>query len=310
MNASNVFTTDGRVLLTRAVQKSKLASWKVPLQVIGLVACTLAAIGAMSFEWEIMSRIFSYLAGAESEYWSPWIMGFSSLIIVLGLHFLAMKHPDHQALATLERIAGGLMLIFLIGIGLLLAAMLYQDGLGDILGEEISLPPLGDDIPTSSLGAMVWLDALMRNIGNPLATLAFSLGIGSLTLMSVFVTHNALNFGQQCFTNLFVRINMRKEDIQDLQTFLSAQHDYETMQQALLLCYRRDNETLLHDIADEALTAHHEGLAPTARALSDARLMARDIPFADKPNLDIKEMEKRLNALNATSYDDLIKLIK
>lgn len=308
MNQSDVFNFEANALLVKYVQLGKLASWKISLLMPAIVFSAVGAIGAMLFEYEIMYRVFFYLAGDDSEYWSPRVMGFSAFIVVLGLHFLGLKHPEHPALKTLERIAGGLMLIFIIGIGLLMAALLYSGGgIGDMLGDVIMLPPLGETAKLGGTGTMAWVDALMQQVGNPLATLAFCLGIGSLTLMSVFVTHSAMHSVQTMLSDLVLRLNTRRADIQDYSTFLDKQAQYQALQKQWLELLRRDDETLSSEIYDEALTAIADGIAPTKAALADARLMQRDMPFADKPNLNVKEMEKRIAVLDAITHQTITK---
>ncbi len=138
MSIPDIFSPQVSAVLEGYCQQSRKAAAVIPLYILSALFNGLITLGVMVFEYEILYRVFEYLAGDDSEYWTPAIMGMSSFILVIAIHYLAEQNKHHPALGFITKAAGVMSVVYLFGIGLLLALLVYLSG-GDIFTGDIAV---------------------------------------------------------------------------------------------------------------------------------------------------------------------------
>ena len=141
------------------------------------------------FEYHIMYSTFRQIAGDDNPFWSPPIMGFSALILVMAVHFFVEQSKNHPAVQFINAVVSKMVPVYLVGIGLLLAVLLYKFGLSAMLDTDHAKL----NMVTMKMEGQSWVSWVMTHIANPLAALVFSVGLGALAVVNVFVAHNALD---------------------------------------------------------------------------------------------------------------------
>ena len=272
---------------------------------------SVVALGVCAFEFEIFYRIFSYLAGEDSQFWTPWVMGCSSMILVVAIHTLALRNQDHPVVRIIRRIASTLIPIYLLGIGLLLAAMIYHDGLGDLMNSEDDFGTLLNELNTSpetDTQEGNWLIPIMEHITVPLATLLFSIGIGALAIINVFVGHHAMSTVQQTVTRISQCLSAYRADKEDFALFRQAHQDYDALQEKIDHATMEDDDALRQAIASDTLFQIEQAIAPAHKVLTQLTMdKSEKVSFIHQDNLNKTELEKFLKAIKTITLDTLIK---
>lgn len=303
MNASFVFSPAIAAQLEGFAQQSRKAAMMIPLFVLSIVGNGIVTVFVMAFEYEILYRIFHYLAGDESEYWTPAIMGLSSFILVIAIHYLAEKNKDNQSFAFISKAAGRLMIVYLFGIGLLLSVLLYLTG-GDIFSGEI-LRPYGDD------GASVgWMDRVTRYITMPVTGLVFSLGVGGLAIVSAFVADSAISKVKHAHYEITLRRQNWAMDKQDLATYRDAEHAYDAIAQERQANTPKDDDTLSHEVVTDTLLTITEALEPSLVTINNHALQHQAPDVLPRTALNIEQLQKAVKPLQAITTQTLLNALK
>jgi hypothetical protein len=156
----------------------------------GFAVTCLILLGVI--DWEVYFRIFQYMTDGE-DFWSPHLMACTPAIMLIGFHVLASQSPKHPVVRLVGALAGFFIVAFIVGGGLYIAAMLFQDA-GAPGQHALELPPLGGLPPAEESSAgQGWLDALFANVTSPVGVLTISLGIGGLSVVSVYAGHRLIS---------------------------------------------------------------------------------------------------------------------
>ncbi len=268
------------------------------------IAFALLALLVVAFESKIIYATFEMTFGTEDKVWKPWIMAFASLILVLAVHFIGQKNADHPVLQFVNRATALLIPIYLVGIGVLIVVTLYNGGLGEMLSsfdDDISLDALLAEESDSVL------DKMMTSILTPLAGSLFSIGIGSLAIVSVFVAHFALSQFEKRFEE-YSRLSQAVElDERDVSAYQAAKAEYESLQAQIdnLLLY--DDEIIREALADEVLLSIQDALEPTIKLINHNKYTHREADLLPPNQIDISALEKAIKPIQSINREDILK---
>lgn len=196
---------------------------------------SLITFGAVAYvEIEIIFRVFEALSdgeGGDEEYWSPHVMSLSALILIAAYHMLAESHPNSLIVKFITGAVKVLIPIYLLGVGLFIAGLLDPSALLD----DTSIPKPGE---VNIAAETTWFESLFTLLTSKGASIFFSVGLGSLAIVNIFVSHE-----------LIVRIQRNFERAQELFTKASnARKDLKIVHQT-----QREYAKLGNDLADASV---------------------------------------------------------
>jgi len=281
------------------------ASAKIPLLFAVSFFSAAIAIGLMLFEWELMVRVFTHIAGEDSEYWSPKIMGLAAFILVFAVHALAEQGKHTFVMRWLDKMAAIAVPIYLLGIGLLVAVLLYVDGgINDMLdGASYDFTQDLFEVDEPS-----WLSGLISETLSPLASVFFCAAIGMLAIMNVYAAHHALSKMKTSFEDALARRSAFRIESAIMKSYQKAKDRHAELRKSLASYTLQDDETLRADIATRALLVIEKANQQNEKALVEAQ--ARCEVFEPIPSIqpqpNTKELEKHVKAVRAITLHKLI----
>lgn len=303
MNPSKELFTPGELMQFEAIAKRNLmASAKAPLLIFYCMLQGLTFTAVFIIEWEIIYRVFDYLSGEGEGYWAPELMGCTAAIMIIGFHLLAESKPDNSAVRIVETAVQILIPVYLLGIGLLIAAILYGDGLGGL----VAMPPditLGMLVPEASETS--WLERVFAQITNPASVLTFSLGIGGLAIVNIFVAHQLLKKIKSNGADLFSRMTQAKETLKDCTIIKRAQKAYAELSNELEALEQRNDAAIRLMIATDVVSVISEALLPHKVALNEKALNPES-RFGKQGPIDTRLIAKNLAQIEAISLADVL----
>ncbi len=281
-------------------KKQKLVYLSLVIALSGAVG-----LGVILFEAHIVTSTFAFIFGEENQFWKPWIMGFASLILVLAVHLMARKNAHHPALQFINRAAGFLVPVYLLGIGALIMVTLYNGGLSEMLSaQDVTLD--FDGLLDANEQEDDWFTSLMAII-SPLAGLLFSLGIGSLAVVSVFVANSALTMTETKFSEAAEIYRNAKADQQDLEVYLQSQREYDTLQSDIDEAMMCDITDLQASLANEVYLTIQKALEPTLAFINKEKFTQRPTELAVPNTVNTQAIEKAIKPIQAITRADIIK---
>jgi hypothetical protein len=182
----------------RVREAAQKAAWLWVTYFMLVLRALLFALVA-TIEFELLYRTFQAISGKDNEYWSPALMACTGLIMLSAFHLLAAASDNNLAVKLVQRLTPYQIGLYLVGLGLLVAGVIYLDA-GSILLESTSAIVIGG-LPDSQPEAH-WLNAVFEEITNPLALAVFSFGIGGLAIVNLFVAHGLLQGMKAGFTKI------------------------------------------------------------------------------------------------------------
>ncbi len=299
---NELFTTEEMMRFQVARKKYIQAAAKAPLLVVMTLFSILALAVVGYSEWEIIYRVFDYLAGDTNEYWSPTLMGFTAATMIIGFHILAKSRPHNLAVRIVEQSVEILIPVYLFGMGLLIASILFADGLSNML--NIDMPALIGSIPeTIEQG---WIDTFFANVTNPLAVLAFSLGIGGLAIVNIFIAHKLLTIIATNIEDVFSRLSRANTAIKDYQDILNAHKEYSALSAELNDLLIKDDNYLRLIITNEAMSTISDALLPHKKWLQDCQYSSEFRFDESSRKVDPKQVAKDIAKIEAIRPQDIM----
>lgn len=148
-----------------------------------IILCTLGLVVIAFVEYHMIISLFGDLVEETETAFTPEIMALTALVMILGFHAMASRYPDHFAVRFIRDCPKFFIPLYLIGISLIIGGLIYDRGLLSILSEggELNTESLLEAVPSS------WTDWFIASVQNPVAALMFSLGIGGLAVVNIFV---------------------------------------------------------------------------------------------------------------------------
>lgn len=302
MTQSNDLFTPGEQMQHQALVKYALMDTaKVPLMMFYCALQVLALVAVTVIEWEIIYEVFVYLSGDGEGYWTPELMGCSAAIMIIGFHLLAKHHPQNIAVQIVEGAVQLLIPVYLIGIGVLIAAIIYADGISGMVSSlpELTLGGLPERAEAS------WVEVFFSDIANPGSALIFSLGIGGLAIINIFVAHRLLSLITQNFSDISGRITRSKQALKDHALIKKAQKNYAALSIQLEELESRNDAYIRAMIANDTIAAIGEALHPHKVWLSKQNL-DKSSRFEEQERTDISKISKEVSRIEAISLADVL----
>jgi len=278
------------------------AAAKVPLILLITFLCVIG-LGVVCYsEWEIIYRVFEALMGEDNRYWSPVLMGLTAATMIVGFHLLAKLKPQNIAVRIVESSVGILIPIYLFGIGILIACILFQEGLSDMLNVEI--PDIIGGLP--KVVEEGWLDAFFTHVTNPIAVMVFSLGIGGLAIVNIFVAHQLLTMITKNGTDAFDRLTLAKSAIGDHQITQRVQREYAAIGAELDELAMQDDQDIKLMITDEVMNTISDALLPHKKWLQNKQYSSEFRFGVQDQKVDTKKMAKDIAKIEAIRPQDVM----
>lgn len=301
-----LFRPDELMQCQAVVKRLSLATAKAPLLIFysAVQAVLLVTVGL--FEWEIVYQVFDYLAGETASgesagYWKPGLMALSALSVIVGFHLLAKVKPNNLAVRIVEAAVQVLIVLYLFGVGFLVATTLYADGLGEMVQvpEAWSLGTLAVPVEQG------WLDRVFEQVANPLSVLALALGLGGLAVINIFVAHRLLVLLGGNLADLVGRVSRLRAALKDHAIIRQAQRDYAGLGVKLDELDARDDTGLRLSIASRVIAVIADALLPHKVGLSE-RAHSDQSRFEANDPVDPKQLAKDIARIEAISLEDVL----
>jgi len=293
--------------LTETLDWTLYNAQKVPVKIVICVFSFLIIGVTLFLEGHLLFKLFENLSGDNQKYWSPEYMAISAGVIAIGFHILAREHPDSFAFRFVKKCTQFLIPIYLFGVGLIISGMIVGDGIGAILeGETLSWESANTE-PQENI-----LERLFAQISHPVATLAFSIGIGGFAIINIFVVHNFLQ-----------RIELESSiAMLAMTTYFAIKKDYALAMKCHEAYTENEFDIADHELqADEqyiadqqgaiALTAINTALAPHEELLKESQLKLNHQPdlIDTHTEIDTKQLEKFIAKIRALDLAGIKKIM-
>ena len=299
-----IFTDTEHQMFQALASKARVAMHAVPVLSISGMIQILLLIGIVAVDYVMFHEIFSYLSAGES-WWNPSVMACTAMVMLTGFHLLARRYSHNRLLKTMSYLAALTIAAFACGGGLYLAVIIYQDGLGDAVGSmQITLGGVTDTDIQSGL-----IDWTFEHINGPAATIILSLGIGGLTVVSLFAAHHLV----EAFWSNSREITMRRNHwcavAEQLRTINQCEEQNAALSHQLEELAGQDKTYWLEVIAAETADAIDDALTPHEQLLQLQSFGAADIRWETDSTMPTARVETTIQKIRAITLDDLRRAI-
>ncbi len=255
------FTQQDLMRFQTVLEMYRREAWKViPLKIKAIFQGLILAF-VVFVETHLVYRVFDYLSGDEGKYWSPEIMMLTSAIMIVGFHVLAINKPGNVAVRFVERCAGILIPIYAIGVALYLGIAIFEDSdSGFDLGAAPTLLGIAPEMPGQN-----WIDLIFENITSPLAKLGFSVGIGGLAIVNLYIAHSLLTMILANVDDIYARLSRARAAQTDYDIILRTQDQFSEVGADIADLEMRDETYFKDRIAGDVLVIKDEALSPHKR---------------------------------------------
>lgn len=302
MDKNELFTPADLMQFQIIVKREVSALKKIPLLILFLGMQTLILALVCLIEWEIIYEVFVYLSGDGEGYWAPELMGLTAAVMIVGFHLLAKSHPKNIAIRLVETIVQILIPLYLIGVGLMVAAIMYADGLGGMVDTTSSALSLGVLPQVEESG---WLDQFYSDIASPVSVLTLSLGIGGLAIVNIFVSHQLITKIGDNFADLLSCIARGREALKDQRIIKETQKSYTSLSIDLENLDTHDDHILRMKIGNEVMIVIADALLPHKIWLSEQTLDMNS-RFEEHKTIDTKQIAKDIAKIEAISFAEIL----
>jgi|GEM_PF-5758811 len=303
MNEENILFSVYLLKCFMLTLRNRIVSASVCPLILGFVVLQFAGLSILGFiEYEIIYRVFDYLDGGEG-YWSPSLMGLSAAIMIVGYHVLAERFPSNIAVRFIEGIVRILIPLYLIGAGLYIASMLFNDEIASMSANANVAIAIGQ-IP-EQVADRGWLEWLFSNVTSPLGVAGFSLGIGGLAIVNIFVAHFLLTQIKDNIGGIFMRLKSAKEAVGAYKDIKRAQREYAQASLDLGDLAVKNEAYLILQIASETLGIIADELIPHKIWLKDHQSKTTH-EFEQALPADPKQVAKDIAAIESITQAEII----
>ncbi len=294
-------------LAKKVGEAEKQARW-IPLRAsfIGVLGLNQFVLGFV--EYELAFQIFDYVASDES-YWSPHVMAFTGILMIIAFHVIASENPDHVAVRWVGRIAGLLIPVYAIGLGLLLAAILFSDGLSGMISVPGEFSLTVQEVTEAARGN--WLEWLFEQVTNPLAITVFALAVGGLAVVNLHLSHHLINRIARGVTDLYYRHTRLTEVLDGYAVVQRSQRRYQELAHERETIARIDDEALATELATDTLAVMQEALSPH-------KCLLKDLEYAPDPSRLVipeylppnpKQLARDIAKIDAVGVEEILKVL-
>lgn len=298
---SEIFNMSVLALLNQFMSKTRKAARKIPLFVISGCIFTLLCAAIIATEWVISYGLFSDLFGEDDAHISPFVMGFTTLIVVVAIHLLSNMSQSQFVVRVIDKLAEKLSIIYAVGMGMVLAMLLFVYFI-DLLPQPSPFP---FDTNEAFEQTRHWVNIVMEDYASPLAVMMFSIGAAAIVVINIFVVHHALHKAIHAFSAVSIRTKALKEDLADYMRFKSAHKTYQDGLAHYAQIKVCDEQRLKSQVAFDYLEAMESPLHQAKTKLQNYQLMNNPSLGMDAP-LDIKKLEQLIKSCESITEDALM----
>ena len=272
---------------------------KADLYFLVVWACLFGVALIFYVEYHMVTSLFGDLVEESETAFTPAIMALTAPVMILGFHALASYQPENLAVRFIRSCPKFFIPVYLIGIGLIIAGLIYERGILSLLNEgvELNVASLLEETPPS------WTEWFIQTINNPVAALLFSLGIGGLAVVNIFVADFLLHKIKDV-------LRSRRQIILGASEVLSAHKEliklvgrYDEIDFKLADLSRLDNGVLAEQQGLKALDVIHDELIHPKRNLLNAEHEQEPLEFfkaSSKPT-DLKPIRLAIEKIEAVN---------
>lgn len=301
-----LFTQEENLRFQFQLRRQLMSTARLPLLITFTALCAVT-LGFVAFvEWELIYQVFSYLIGDLEDSWSPALMACTGIIMVIGFHLLAKERPRNPASRFVGFAVAILIPVYLLGTGLLAAGVIYGDGLASMVKPEAQIV-IGQISEAVDNGV---IDSFFAHVTNPLAVITFSLGIGSLAIINIFVAHKLLGLVISNVSDIFEKAARAKGALSDYRIIQRTQKEYmDAVLEENELLMRDDNYICL-SIAGVVLSEISNALLPHRKWLKEHEYGRPSSRFEAGESVDPKQVAKDVAKIAAISQKDILNALK
>lgn len=296
-----IFTSQDHMGFEGIVSDAKQKSQATMMMSLFLVLASMLLLGLGIMDWEIYFRIFEHLSG-DDGYWSPHLMAFTGIVMMIAFHILAKHEPNHLVVHIVKWITGLIIIAFMIGGGLYISQMLYNDG----MGEPSDTPIVIGGVVQSEI-KQDWIETLFEKFTSPTAILTLSLGIGGLSIVALYVAHYLLHVIEKNISEIYSRLSTLRSVLALHQAIKRAESLYaDLITQEYELSFQ-DGEYWKHQIADEVLDEISKELMPHEQVLQEDKISMPNPLWEQTPTEDTKHITAMIKKIKAITLSDILK---
>jgi len=302
-NSMSLFIQSEHMVFEGIISEIKNKAKMVPLLILYSIASSLLLGFIGVIDWEIYFRIFEYLGG-DGGYWSPRLMAFSGIIMMIAFHILAKNQPKHVIVRIVAGLTGLIILSFIIGGGLNIASMLYNDGMGAT--PDVDIPVMIGEI-SQSVVQQGWIDTIFENVTNPVAILSLSLGIGGLSIVALYVAHHLFTWINKNINEIYKRLSaLRMATALHKKINQSETHTAELLAKEYELSFQGEQHWMLQ-IGDEALEIIASNLMPHEQAYKEWEFNEPTHRWQNDESKDAKRIAAAIKKIKSITLSDILK---
>ncbi len=295
---NTLFTLEQMMAMSVRTKQAVLGTVKSPIIIFLTLLLSVAVVGVAYAEYELLFRIFEDLTG-DDGYWSPYIMGFTGLIVIMAVHLLSKTDPNGLTARFINGSVKILVPIYLIGAGLYIASILDLASL--IEAQEIPIP--GETIEA----AEQFQESLVSVMTTRAAVIAFTLGLGGLAIINVFVASKLVSIINSNIKDISGRFAVAKEAIKDFNTVKRCQKEYSALMDEhndfVINC---DDRFIRLSILSHVQSIISKELEPHKRNLSEREIEGEPV-FGNSKAIDLKYIKKAIAKIESIGADEILK---
>lgn len=277
---------------------------QAPMYLVLISAC-IAGILLISFvEFHMITSLFGDLVEETETAFTPAIMALTAPVMILGFHAMASYYPNSLTVRFIRGSPRLFIPLYLLGISLIIGGLIYDRGLLSLLSEggEIDFPTILEAAPES------WTDWFISTISNPVAALLFSLGIGGLAVVNIFVADFLLHKIKEAVKTRHAIIQRAQQIKRDYDIVRACVAAYEQIDFDLADLNRLSDDVLAEEQGISALDAITDELAKPKINLLNAEYEDEQLPFLSggKKPLDPKPLKAAIAKIEAIDLKTII----
>ena len=301
-----LFTPQQIAQMQPVYNAARKAFWLIPFLVFttAFFAVLQGLVGLV--EWELMFRVFEYLAGDGYQFFSPHLMAFTGILMIVGYHLLAENQPDNIAVKIVSRVSQALILAYAIGAGVYLSRILIDSGLGESGSLDIEAMMGSLD----NFNQQSWLEILFSKFAGPSGAMVLAVGVGGLGIVNLYISHALISRITKNIVDIRDRKVRYKAIQSDYQTVLDCQKQYAEITNDLGDLEMLDRDYISLEIASETLDMIAQNLARHEQEYQRLIVEPEGDRFDGQTNkTDLKEIKKSIDGIRKISLNDILKVL-
>lgn len=270
-----------------------------------ITLCFVPLLGlVLACEYQFLFEIFSYLKGGmpgKESQWSVGLLAAMGCLAVIAFHLRV--HGSHSRLAALlGRFVDGAIPFYVLGIGLMFAAILWADGADSLAGSGGEL--FSDTVPQATLPLDYFTQATSY------FGVVFVIGCGSISIVNLFIAHGLLERIRENIDDILKRKAAAKLARNSIAVIRDCQREYAALYQEQQLLLNENEEEAENTLAHEIMGVIGSELLPYEKYLSDKKFRAPTaesrLRIPEESPLDLEEMQKRISAIKSINVKSIL----